>query len=72
MEREQVRSVREARGWSRAELARRANMNPSTISLIESGRQVPYPSQTEKLAAALGVDLEARDVTGEEVSSDVT
>ena len=71
MERERITQAREARGWSRAELARRANMNPSTISLIESGRQTPYPSQTAKIAAALGVGPEARDVEGEEVSSNV-
>ena len=46
---------RNQRGWSRAELARRAGMHPSTVSLIESGRLVPYPSQVEKLADALGI-----------------
>ena len=50
---------RNQRGWSRAELARRAGMHPSTVSLIESGRLVPYPSQLDKLAAALG--LKSRD-----------
>jgi transcriptional regulator with XRE-family HTH domain len=46
---------RESRGWSRAELARRARLNPSTVSLIEAGRLRPYPSQLEKLCGALGL-----------------
>ncbi len=46
---------RTLRGWSRAELARRAGINASTVGLIESGRLRPYPSQLVKLANALGV-----------------
>lgn len=57
---------RKMKGWSQAELARRAGMHPSTVSLIESGRQVPYPSQLAKLAKALGVPADLL----EEVSSD--
>ena len=38
---------------SQAALARRAEIHPTTISLIESGRMQPYPSQAEKLANAL-------------------
>ncbi len=45
---------RSRRGWSRAELARRAGLNASTVGLIESGRLQPYPSQLYKLANALG------------------
>lgn len=44
---------REARGWSRSELARRSRMNPADVSRIESGRFVPYPTQLRKLARAL-------------------
>ena len=44
------------RGWSQAELARRAWLNANTISSIETGRLNPYPSQLEKLADALGID----------------
>ena len=43
------------RGWSRAELARRAGVNASTVGLIESRRLRPYVSQLMKLANALGV-----------------
>ncbi len=46
---------RSRRGWSRAELARRAGINASTVGLIESGRLRPYVSQLVKLANALGV-----------------
>jgi len=45
---------RELRGWSRAELARRAGLNPTTVGLIESGRLRPYDSQLRKLGKALG------------------
>ncbi len=64
---------RNQRGWSRAELARRAGMHPSTVSLIESGRLVPYPSQLDKLALALEISAaEARSLVGNEPqSSDV-
>lgn len=61
-----VEGLRKAKGWSQAELARRAEMHPSTISQIERGLQTAYPSQIEKLARALGVsaaEIEA-DVTG--------
>ena len=46
---------RKRRGWSQAELARRARMNPNTISLIESGRFQPYDSQLRKITEALGL-----------------
>lgn len=46
---------REARGWTRAELARRARMQAGDVGRIESGRLVPYDSQLRKLARALGV-----------------
>ena len=46
---------RSSRGWSRAELARRAGLNASTVGLIESGRLQPYPRQLNKIARALNV-----------------
>lgn len=48
--------VREEKGMTRAALARAANMQAGTITWIETGRFIPYKSQLEKLAAALGVD----------------
>lgn len=43
------------RGWSQAELGRRAHLNSNTISLIESGRFQPYDSQLRKITQALGL-----------------
>ncbi len=45
---------REARRWSRNELARRAQMAAGDLGRIESGRLRPYDSQLRKLAKALG------------------
>lgn len=50
-----MRQLREARGWSRAELARRASMGAGDVGKIEAGRVRPYPAQLSKLAAALEV-----------------
>lgn len=46
---------RQRRGWSQAELARRARMSAATVSQIESGRMRPYDSQLRKLRRALGL-----------------
>lgn len=45
---------REAHGWSRNELARRARMAGGDVGRIEAGRLRPYDSQLKKLARALG------------------
>jgi len=63
-----VRALREAEGWSQSELARRAGLHSTTVSVIESGRWKPGLGQIEKLAAALGVDT----VDLEDVSSDAS
>jgi len=54
------------RGWSQAELARRANLHPSTISRIETGYVRPYPVQVEKIAKALQI---AKDDVMKEVET---
>lgn len=59
-----IRVAREHKGWSQAELARRAKLNVATLSLIESGRMQPYPVQLRKIARALGTtgnELEGRN-----------
>jgi len=33
-------------------------MNAGTVSLIETGRLLPYPSQLAKIAGALGISAE--------------
>jgi ribosome-binding protein aMBF1 (putative translation factor) len=44
---------RQRRGWSQAELARRAQINANTVSLIESARFKPYGVQLAKIARVL-------------------
>lgn len=51
-----LRRLREQNAWSRAELARRAQMSNGTVGQIEAGRFIPYESQLRKLADALGWD----------------
>ena len=46
--------LRVSRGWTKYELARRADLHPSQVGQIESGRMRPYPGQLLRLAAAIG------------------
>jgi len=46
---------RMARGWTRAELARRSQMQAGDVGKIESGRMHPYPKQLRKLGRALRI-----------------
>lgn len=48
-----VKRSRLLRGWSQAELARRARVNATTVSQIESGRFRPYSDQLARIALAL-------------------
>lgn len=50
----QVRRERTLRGWTNAELARRAEVAPNTLSSIEAGRNV-QPGSLRKVLDALGV-----------------
>ncbi len=45
---------RNKRGWSQAELARRAGINASSMSRIEAGYEPAYPKRGKKIADALG------------------
>jgi len=40
-------------GWSKATLARKAQMDQSLVSKLETGRFKPYPAQLRRLAIAL-------------------
>lgn len=52
-----VRELREAKGWSLRELARRADVRPATLSAIENARTTSVDfSLLEKLAKVLEVD----------------
>ena len=49
-------------GLSMSKLARKADMHPSTVSLIERGRLAAYPSQILKLVCALGWNGDPADL----------
>jgi transcriptional regulator with XRE-family HTH domain len=52
-----VRELREAKGWSQAELARRAGLRPATLSAIETNQTTGIDLTTlDALAMALGVE----------------
>ena len=52
-----VRELRDARGWSQAQLAEIAGVRQATISEIESGASTAVHFATlERVADALGVD----------------
>lgn len=61
---------REARGWSRAELARRARMGAPDVGKIEAGRVRPYEAQLRKLGKALGMSAQEAGRLLEEVGAD--
>ncbi|HKW91588.1 MAG TPA: helix-turn-helix transcriptional regulator [Methylomirabilota bacterium] len=51
-----VRELRERQGLTQPQLAERAQLAPSYITLLESGQQVSLsPSAVSRLARALGV-----------------
>lgn len=52
-----IRVVRSARGWSQCQLARNAELSPSTVSLIESGRRQPGTGAIERVSRSLGVPV---------------
>lgn len=52
-----IRELRDARGWSQAELAERARIRAATVSNIEAGKTKGIDFATlEAIANALGVD----------------
>ncbi|MGI8830856.1 MAG: helix-turn-helix transcriptional regulator [Candidatus Limnocylindria bacterium] len=51
-------TIREARGLTGAELARRIGVHRSWVSRIERGRAEPWPAFRARAAAVLGVDEE--------------
>lgn len=54
--RDRVKELREAKGWTQAQLAARAKVERSTIQNIESGR-VQRPNSLAHVADALGVKV---------------
>lgn len=57
--RSRLRSLRQALGWSLDVLAERANLSPSTISRIETGKRTISLDVLVPLARALQIDLES-------------
>jgi transcriptional regulator with XRE-family HTH domain len=52
-----LRELRDAKGWSQAELSRRSGVPQPTISRLEAGKlETISLSQLEKLAVAFGVN----------------
>lgn len=54
-----VRSLREARGWNRTDLARKSGVTKDTIRSIETGRTRTNIVTAEALAEGLAVPLSA-------------
>src|SRR5215203_295452 len=56
----EIRRLREAKGWSGAQLAVYAGMAPSAVSQIETGKRNPNSGSLAKIAKAL--EVEVRDL----------
>jgi transcriptional regulator with XRE-family HTH domain len=54
---QEIKRLREARGWIQAKLAVEAGMAPSAVNQIENGKRSPSASSLNKLARALGVEV---------------
>ncbi|MDP9486709.1 MAG: helix-turn-helix domain-containing protein [Actinomycetota bacterium] len=50
--------LRRERGMSQSELARRAEVNRTSVVFAENGRTIPRPSTLRRLAWALDVSME--------------
>ncbi len=50
-----LREIRQEKNLSQLELGRRSKIAPATISLIEAGKQYPYPGWRKRLAVTLDV-----------------
>lgn len=48
-----ITKERQARGWTKTELGRRARLHPARVGTIENGRVVPYDVELRRLAKAL-------------------
>ncbi len=53
-----IKQAREKRGFSQAELARRASLTPAAISQFEAGDREPSLASLGRLANALGASTE--------------
>ena len=53
-----LQEARKSRGWNQAELAQRADMQPSAIAHFEAGRRKPSFDNVRRLAKALEVSAD--------------
>jgi ribosome-binding protein aMBF1 (putative translation factor) len=53
-----VRQLRERQGWSQTRLAQEAGMTQSAVARFESGGTIPTLPVLQRLAHALGVELD--------------
>lgn len=60
---EEVRRLREERGWSQRELAERMGATQSVIARLEAGGVEPTIATLDRVAAALKVELDIRFAT---------
>lgn len=63
-----IKELREAKGWTQDDLARRANISRSHISMIESEARPVNTLKLSAIAAALDVTPEELFVSGDEDS----
>jgi transcriptional regulator with XRE-family HTH domain len=54
-------ALREARGWSKTELAKRSGLDPSSVSRLEAGERTPESGTVDALAAALAISPVERE-----------
>lgn len=52
-----IKLVREIRRWTQAELAQRAQVSRSDVSLWEIGKQRPSPEKGHKVCQALDIEM---------------
>ncbi|MGK5673095.1 helix-turn-helix domain-containing protein [Micromonospora sp. URMC 106] len=57
---QEVRHLREHKGWSQSQLARSAGMTQSAVARFEAGGTVPTLPVLERLARALNMRLDVR------------
>lgn len=55
---EKIRKLRKERGWTQAELGRRARVGGNNVSSYELGTLKPSPKTLERFAQALGVSTQ--------------
>lgn len=56
-----LEAMRAARGWSKADLAKRADLDPSTITRLEQGTRKPDRETVAQIAEAMALTIADRD-----------